>query len=437
MRQRGRNSGLRLVGGLPAAAPAGTERPPRRGPTLFLFLPGRETPHRVRLPLPLLAGALLLLIGLGLAGLSLWRQNQALETELATLRQSQRLADTREGELHTVVGLQKDELAGQAAQLQTQNEQITGIGHDLDELKDRMAMLDRHNAQLREVLGLDQSSDPSGGQDSGLIANDPPTAPTPTPSATPAGPSGLILRSPAGLASPRGDTGPPPAAPAGPPNAAAISRVLSEYAQEIAVLRTAIGRREQAVLDLDGPTARQVEEWASAADEQPAESDSPEVAAALAQAAQDAAPPAAPPADAEAAPAKPTTHSSLPSGLPFYGRITSPFGWRDSPFIAGKRTYHKGMDIACPIGTPVHVTQAGRVIVAGWTDTYGITVMVDHGNGWTTIYGHNSKLKVKVGQYVDRGQLISLSGSTGPSTGPHIHYEVRHDGVPVNPANYR
>ncbi len=95
------------------------------------------------------------------------------------------------------------------------------------------------------------------------------------------------------------------------------------------------------------------------------------------------------------------------------------------------------MDIACPIGTPVHVTQAGKVIVAGWTATYGITVMVDHGKGWITIYGHNSKLKVKVGQYVDQGQTISLSGNTGPSTGPHIHYEVRHNGVPVNPANYR
>ena len=137
------------------------------------------------------------------------------------------------------------------------------------------------------------------------------------------------------------------------------------------------------------------------------------------------------------APVKPVVRSSIPAGLPFYGIITSPFGWRNSPFIAGTRTYHKGMDIACPTGTPVHVTQAGRVIIAGWTSAYGITVMVDHGNGWTTIYGHNSKLKVKVGQYVDQGQTISLSGSTGPSTGPHIHYEIRHNGVPVNPANYR
>ncbi len=434
MKARGRNSGLRLVRGLPVAEPAGTARPARRGPTLFLFLPGRETPQRVRLPIPLLLAGLLILIGLGLAGLTLWQHNQALEAELATLRQTQALADTREGELHTVVGLQKDELAGQAVQLQSQNEQITGIAGDLAELKDRMAMLDRHNAQLREVLGLDQTGDPSGGQDSGLVSNDPPPAPTPTPTATPPGPSGLAPGSPAGLASFRRDSGPPPA---GPPNAEAIRRQLTEYEQEIAVLRTAISRREQEVQALDGPTARQVAEWATAADEQPAGADSPEVAAALAEAAQAAAPPAAPPAGEDNSPAKPTTRSSIPAGLPFYGRITSPFGWRASPFIAGARTYHKGMDIACPIGTPVHATQAGRVIVAGWTDTYGITVMIDHGKGWTTIYGHNSKLKVKIGQVVDQGQLISLSGSTGPSTGPHIHYEVRHNGVPVNPANYR
>jgi murein DD-endopeptidase MepM/ murein hydrolase activator NlpD len=438
MKARGRNSGLRLVRGLPATGPAGTERPARRGPTLFLFLPGRETPQRVRLPVPLLGVGLLILIGLGLGGLALWQHNQALEAELAALRQTQALADTREGELHTVVGLQKDELAGQAVQLQSQDAQITGIADDLAELKDRMAMLDRHNAQLREVLGLDQTADPSGGQDSGLVSNDPSPAPTPTPSATPPGPSGRAPGSPAGLASFRTDNGPPSAAPAaGSPNAEAIRRQLTEYEQEIAVLRTAINRREQAEHALDGPTARQVEEWATAADEQPAGADSPEVAAALAEAAQAAAPPAAPPAAENNSPAQPTTRSSIPAGLPFYGRITSPFGWRVSPFIAGARTYHKGMDIACPLGTPVHATQAGRVIVAGWTDTYGITVMIDHGKGWTTIYGHNSKLKVKVGQVVDQGQLISLSGSTGPSTGPHIHYEVRHNGVPVNPANYR
>ncbi len=435
--------------GLPGD-PERVARPARgRGPTLFLFLPGRETPRRVRLPVPLLLLGLLILIGLGLVGLNLWQQNQALEAELAALHQTQTLATTREGEIQSVVGLQKDQLSGQAAQLQAQNDQITGIGHDLGELKDRMAILDRHNAQLREVLGLDQSSDPSGGQDSGLVSNDPPPAPTDTPSPTPTppGPNGLRWGGPAGLASFRTDNGPPVAESAPAPGLALLSPLLSEYQQEIAVLRKAIGQREQTMQALDDPTARQVAEWATAADEQPAGADSPEVAAALAQAdeaaaAPPAAPPpaaapAAPPSSSKPSPAKPTTRSSIPAGLPFYGIITSPFGWRNSPFIPGARTYHKGMDIACPTGTPVHVTQAGRVIVAGWTDTYGITVMVDHGNGWTTIYGHNSKLKVSVGQYVDQGQTISLSGSTGPSTGPHIHYEVRHNGVPVNPAKYR
>ena len=95
------------------------------------------------------------------------------------------------------------------------------------------------------------------------------------------------------------------------------------------------------------------------------------------------------------------------------------------------------MDIIAPIGTRVRATQAGTVIVAGWTNGYGRTVMIDHGKGWVTIYGHNSQVKVKVGQWVDQGQIIALSGNTGPSTGPHIHYEIRYKGTPVNPAKYR
>ncbi|HMA35828.1 MAG TPA: M23 family metallopeptidase, partial [Chloroflexia bacterium] len=129
--------------------------------------------------------------------------------------------------------------------------------------------------------------------------------------------------------------------------------------------------------------------------------------------------------------------SHLPQGLPYYGAISSPFGWRSSPFVKGKVGFHTGVDIVAPMGTAVHATQAGRVTLAGWSNVYGRVVMIDHGNGWSTLYGHNSHLLVAVGQWVGQGQVISYSGSTGMSTGPHIHYEVRHNNIPVNPMRFR
>src|SRR5258708_1095660 len=133
----GRGSGSRLklpddalpAAGRRAARPSG----PRRTLTLFVFAPGRDTPRRVPLPGWLVAGALLVLGLVGAAGVQVWQQNQALEAELIALRQTQALGDTRESELHTVVGLQDAKLAGQATQLQTQNQQLTTIQQDLDD----------------------------------------------------------------------------------------------------------------------------------------------------------------------------------------------------------------------------------------------------------------------------------------------------------------
>ena len=127
--------------------------------------------------------------------------------------------------------------------------------------------------------------------------------------------------------------------------------------------------------------------------------------------------------------------SSKPNGLPSRGWLTSNFGMRNSPF-SGKRTMHEGIDIAARIGTPVYATAAGIVSRAQIENGYGKLIVIDHGYGYKTYYGHNSKLVVKVGQRVKRGDLIAASGNTGTSTGPHVHYEVRLNGVPLNPRKF-
>jgi murein DD-endopeptidase MepM/ murein hydrolase activator NlpD len=123
-------------------------------------------------------------------------------------------------------------------------------------------------------------------------------------------------------------------------------------------------------------------------------------------------------------------------GLPVHGaRITSPFGWRIHP-ITHSRRMHTGVDLAAPIGTPITAAGGGEVIFAGRKGGYGNAVMIDHGHGKTTLYGHMSSFCVRAGEVVARGQLIGRVGSTGFSTGPHCHFEVRINGVPVNPLAY-
>jgi murein DD-endopeptidase MepM/ murein hydrolase activator NlpD len=126
-----------------------------------------------------------------------------------------------------------------------------------------------------------------------------------------------------------------------------------------------------------------------------------------------------------------------PSIWPVSGIITSGFGWRQDPWGGNGSKYHSGMDIAVPTGTTVKAAGGGTVEFAGWNSGgYGYLVEIDHGNGLETLYGHNSKVLVSVGDTVVRGQAISLSGSTGDSTGPHVHYEVRVDGKAVDPTGY-
>lgn len=125
--------------------------------------------------------------------------------------------------------------------------------------------------------------------------------------------------------------------------------------------------------------------------------------------------------------------------MPVNGRISSPFGWRTHP-IFKSRIFHSGIDIAAPHGTPVKAANAGKVIYSGWYGGYGRVVIIDHGNctgsPTTTLYAHMSAQKVSVGDNVVRGQVVGLVGSTGYSTGPHLHFEVRINGKPNNPKNF-
>ncbi|KAB1443658.1 M23 family metallopeptidase [Pseudodesulfovibrio senegalensis] len=126
---------------------------------------------------------------------------------------------------------------------------------------------------------------------------------------------------------------------------------------------------------------------------------------------------------------------ATPSIWPTSGWVTSPFAWRTSPFT-GKREFHKGIDISAPRGTPIYAPARGMVQFAGHDGSYGLHIRLKHNSSLTTRYGHMNRLAVKVGQTVTRGELIGYVGNTGRSTGPHLHYEVRLNGVPVNPKRY-
>lgn len=130
-----------------------------------------------------------------------------------------------------------------------------------------------------------------------------------------------------------------------------------------------------------------------------------------------------------------TVLSSRPSIWPTKGWLTSTFGYRVSPFT-GLRHMHGGIDIAAAIGTEVRAPANGVVTRVGTEPGYGKFLIINHGYGIVTRYGHNSKMFVKVGQKIKRNEVVALVGNTGRSTGPHLHYEIRVNGVPVNPMQY-
>lgn len=125
-----------------------------------------------------------------------------------------------------------------------------------------------------------------------------------------------------------------------------------------------------------------------------------------------------------------------PVGAGWESIVTSEFGYRSDPFT-GETRGHTGMDLAVPTGTPIRAALPGTVTVSKYNaGGYGYYVMIDHGNGLSTLYGHNSRLLAQVGQTVEAGDIIALSGSTGRSTGPHLHFEVRVNGERTNPRYY-
>lgn len=139
--------------------------------------------------------------------------------------------------------------------------------------------------------------------------------------------------------------------------------------------------------------------------------------------------PTGPAARPQAARALPRTRAVVAYLWPARGVVTSRFGTR-------WRRHHTGVDIAAPRGTPIHAARDGRVVRAGWYGGYGLVVVLEHGDGMETWYGHASAVLVRVGQQVDRGQVIGRVGCTGACTGPHVHFEVRVRGQPVNPLRY-
>jgi murein DD-endopeptidase MepM/ murein hydrolase activator NlpD len=126
---------------------------------------------------------------------------------------------------------------------------------------------------------------------------------------------------------------------------------------------------------------------------------------------------------------------ATPKGYPVGGNISSSYGKRDSPF-SGKWTFHSGVDISASSGTPIRATADGVVSYSGWTQDSGYLVVIEHGRGFSTAYAHNKSNLFKIGQKVKRGDIIGYVGSTGRSTGPHVHYEIWENGKRINPNKF-
>lgn len=128
-------------------------------------------------------------------------------------------------------------------------------------------------------------------------------------------------------------------------------------------------------------------------------------------------------------------YRATPQGVPVDGQLSSGFGMRVHPRYGSKK-FHSGIDLSAPRGTPIHATADGIISFSGWSKGNGNIVVIEHGHGFSTVYAHNTKNLIKVGQTVKRGQKIATTGSTGVSTGPHVHYEVWKNGERVNPESF-
>lgn len=129
-------------------------------------------------------------------------------------------------------------------------------------------------------------------------------------------------------------------------------------------------------------------------------------------------------------------YRARPNQWPSSGEISSEYGWRKSPFKSRKESFHDGIDIASRVGSPILAAADGTVAFAGWKPVYGKTIEIDHGYGIVTFYGHNSQLMVKSGEKVKKGQQIAMMGTTGRSTGPHLHFSIIKAGTTRDPQIY-
>ncbi len=128
-------------------------------------------------------------------------------------------------------------------------------------------------------------------------------------------------------------------------------------------------------------------------------------------------------------------YMATPKGLPLEGKISSPYGSRINPMDQGSE-FHTGIDLSAPLGTAIHATADGIVSFAGWSGGSGQLIVIEHGFDMATFYAHTSKILVKVGEEIKRGRIIGYVGSTGASTGPHVHYEIWVRGKSMNPSKY-
>jgi murein DD-endopeptidase MepM/ murein hydrolase activator NlpD len=203
-----------------------------------------------------------------------------------------------------------------------------------------------------------------------------------------------------------------------------VAELVDERQQVATRLEEQAGEREALLAELESDADR----YAAAIDDLEAESDAIKDQLAEIAAAEEESSAASTPSSGAGTPEE----SSGSFQWPVNGTITSGFGYRTHP-VTGTSRLHAGVDFGAPTGTPIVAAAAGTVVSAGWQGGYGNAVIIDHGGGEATLYGHQSRLAVSSGTRVSRGEVIGYVGSTGLSTGPHLHFELRIDGVPTDP----
>lgn len=324
-----------------------------------------------------------------------------------------------------------DELRYLRATSREQKDQIDNLKKETSNIQEKLIILDQLDAQIRAKLNLPKPA-PSRGPESGRAQGGEQTSSTTTLPKPSPGSQGEVRIASALL--------PPAVEPAdkqgpGPANPSTTADVDVEVAQPgtspgVATTSPPLARNDYAtarrlapVSRSDGRTARSSQELAAlgatVASLHEEVKEKQEVLTQLSQAVDQ----------------KIAKDAATPTGWPARGEITSTFGYRRSPFGWGS-DFHPAIDIAAAWGTPVAATANGIVRYVGWKGGLGRTVILEHGYGFTTLYGHLTQATVKAGQKVQRGQVIGLMGSTGLSTGPHVHYEVWVAGKQVDPWPY-